>query len=232
MLTRLVNQGPFFVALGFVALGLVLGAPGKSKAGFVTAPTYPAGDGPSSVAVGDFNGDGRPDLVVANEWGSTVTVLLGNGDGAFQAAQSYDVDGGSSSVAVGDFNGDGHLDLAVGGRWVVTIMLGNGLLGNGDGTFQAAQAYGYTIYSIPVFVAVGDVNRDGIPDLAVVYREGTVSILLGQGDGTFPAAQSYPVGSYPTFVAMGDFNRDGYPDLAVAAGAGVTVLPNAADWTP
>src|SRR5205807_2143155 len=68
---------------------------------------------PSSVAVADFNGDGVPDLAVANTGSNNVSVLLGNGDGSFQAAESFAVATGPSSVVVGDFNGDGKLDLAV-----------------------------------------------------------------------------------------------------------------------
>jgi len=65
------------------------------------------------VAVGDFNGDGKPDLAVANEYSDNVSVLLGNGDGSFQAAQNFGADNHPFSVAVGDFNGDGKPDLAV-----------------------------------------------------------------------------------------------------------------------
>jgi hypothetical protein len=105
------------------------------------------------------------------------------------------------------------------------------LLGNGDGTFQAAQRYGNGRSSASL--AIGDFNHDGIPDLAVAYFEGTVSVLLGKGDGTFQPAQSYPAGGYPLSVAVGDFNGDGYPDLAMANNVSpgrVTILLNAADW--
>src|SRR5947199_127893 len=89
---------------------------------FITAPTYAAGLSPQSMAVGDFNGDGKLDLVAANPGPSsashgTVSVLLGKADGTFQAAQSYSVSFDPSSVAVGDFNGDGHTDLAVAVDW-------------------------------------------------------------------------------------------------------------------
>src|SRR5207245_2183370 len=77
---------------------------------FITAPNYAAGINASSVVVGDFNGDGIPDLTVANAGSRTVTVLLGKGDGTFGAARSYTAGNGARSVAVGDFDGDGHLD--------------------------------------------------------------------------------------------------------------------------
>jgi hypothetical protein len=183
---------------------------------FLPAVNYPAGSGPSAVAVRDFNGDRIPDLVVANYNSRTVSVILGNGDGTFQAAQSYDCGFGPSAVAVGDFNGDGTPDLAVtnGSFPVGTVSI---LLGNGDGTFQSAASY--IVDTGPSAVAVGDFNGDGTPDLAVTngsFPVGTVSILLGNGDGTFQPAQSYAVGYQPSAVALADCNGDGILDLVVA----------------
>ena len=94
---------------------------------------YPAGTNPTSVAAGDFNGDGKLDLVVANGGSGNVSILLGNGDGTFQTHLDYGVASAPRSVAVGDFNGDGKLDLAVANSGSGNISI---LLGNGDGTFQ------------------------------------------------------------------------------------------------
>jgi hypothetical protein len=188
---------------------------------FLSAPIYPAGRYPDSVAVGDFNGDGHLDLAVANDTKTgTVSILLNKGDGTFQAAKEYTVGSYADSVAVADFNGDGKLDLAVANagsyRDPGTVTI---LLGNGDGTFQDARSV--TVGSHPSCVAVGDLNGDGIPDLAVAnYFSSTVSVLLGKGDGTFQPAQAYAVG-YPTSLAVGDLNGDGVPDLAVASGYSV-----------
>jgi hypothetical protein len=99
---------------------------------FFARRDFTAGYDPLSVAVGDFNGDGVPDLVVANRAYNNVSVLLGNGDGTFRAAASYAVGSGPVSVAVGDFNGDGKLDLAVANEGSGDVSV---LLGNGDGTF-------------------------------------------------------------------------------------------------
>ena len=186
-----------------------------------TAASPATGNAPVSVAVGDFNGDGKADLAVANYQDGTVTILLGNGDGTFTPVATSPATGTDPfSVAVGDFNGDGKADLAVankngGNAGTVTI-----LLGNGDGTFTAAATSPATGNG-PESVAVGDFNGDGIPDLAVANynggNAGTVTILLGNGDGTFTAAAVSPAtGDGPDFVAVGDFNGGGVSDLAVA----------------
>jgi hypothetical protein len=194
-----------------------------------TSYTIGLASGVESLAVGDFTGDGNLDLAVANETSNSVSVLLGNGDGAFQAARTFAAGTQPHSVAVGDFNGDGLLDLAVADYG--NPFTGNGaavsvLLGNGDGAFQAAQTF--PAGSHPQSVAVGDFNGDGIPDLAVghgaVSGDNTVSVLLGNGDGSFQAPDSYATGSAPVSVAVGDFNGDGISDLGVAGSSGVSVL--------
>src|SRR5439155_16992786 len=86
-------------------------------------------------------------------------------------------------------------------------------LGNGDGTFQAPQAYGFG--DGPLAVAAGDFNRDGAPDLAVGHGD-SITVLLGNGDGTFRMGPTFGVSNRPTSMAVGDFNGDGLADLAVA----------------
>ena len=215
--------------------------PGSADASsiFLEASAYNSNGEAYSVAVADMNGDGHPDLLVANLCPSsstcgsgvgTVDVLLGNGDGTFQAAISYNSGGVYAySVAVADVNGDGHPDLLVANECASTSTCSNGgalgvLLGNGDGTFQAAVSYnsgGEYAY----WLAVADVNGDGKPDLLVANQyvsssntlTGGVSSLLGNGDGTFQAAVSYTSGGeYAFSVAVADVNGDGHPDLLVA----------------
>lgn len=178
------------------------------------------GSGAYSVAVADVNGDGNPDIVVANECGindctsGDVAVLLGNGDGTFQTAVAYDSGGYQTrSVAVADVNRDGRPDLLVtsccGDQGIVGV-----LLGNGDGTFQPVVTYD-SGGSYPLTVAVADVNGDGNLDLVVANANSdAVGVLLGNGDGTFQAAVSYGSGGTDTnSVAVADVNGDGKPDL-------------------
>jgi hypothetical protein len=158
--------------------------------------SYDVGHSPEAVAVGDFNGDGTPDLAVANYGGTTVSVLLGNGHGTFQAAHNFAAGFGAVSLAVVDFNGDGSPDLAVAAPLDEVVSV---LLGNGEGTFQPARHVATGI--VAQSVAVGDFNGDGRPDLAVVsgnFFSGTVSVLLGNGDGSFQPALNFAAGSGPS----------------------------------
>jgi hypothetical protein len=192
---------------------------GNGDGTFQPGRYFVTGDYSFFVVVGKFNVDGRLDLAVEGD--NSASVLLGNGDGTFFEASAFATGLYPGSVAVGDFNADGVPDLAVTdysldpetGSWGGTVSV---LLGNGDGTFQPRWAF--SAGSNPTVVTVADFNRDGVPDLAVVfgYYPGGVSVLLGNGDGTFQAAWTLDTGESPSSVAVGDFNRDGALDLAVA----------------
>jgi hypothetical protein len=190
---------------------------------FSSATNFPAGTNPRSVAVGDLNGDGKPDLVVANSGNATISVLLGTGTGSFGAATNYNVGAFPYSVVIRDLNGDGKPDLAVANADSSNVSI---LLGNGDGTFGLATTYPVgTGVTSPRSMAIWDLNGDGKPDLAAPdYFNNVVSILLGNGDGSFGAATSFAVGFGPFSVAVGDLNGDGKPDLAVANSDGTVSI--------
>jgi hypothetical protein len=235
------NEGNYNCSGG--AVGVLMG---NGDGTFQTALTYCSGGiSAQSVAVADVNGDGKPDLLVANRCGASgcsvsvdgsVGVLLGNGDGTFQTAVTYGSGGNQDqSMAVADVNGDGKPDLVVANCSDSNCISGRVgiLLGNGDGTFQTAVPYG-SGGSLARSVAVADVNGDGKPDVLVANYDGTVGVLLGNGDGTFQAAVTYPSGgTNVASVAVGDVNGDGKPDVAVAnfGSSSVSVLLGNGDGT-
>jgi len=200
----------------------------NSTTGVFTAATnspFTVGAGPTSVVVGDFNGDGKLDLAFTNAFGNNVTLLLGDGTGNFTAATSspFAVGAGPHSLVAADFNGDGKLDLAVANATDGTVTV---LLGTGSGGFTAAPGSPFAAGADPIFVAEGDFHGNGKPDLALV-NEGndTVTVLLNNGSGGFTAAPAspFPVGSQPVAVAVADFNGDGNPDLVITNSGSDTV---------
>jgi VCBS repeat-containing protein len=188
---------------------------------------FPSGSFPASVAVGDFNGDGDPDLAVANAspFSPNVSVLLGDVGGSFTAGPSVAAGSLPTSIAVGDFDQNGDLDLAVADKSAGVIVV---LRGDGAGRFTVAAIIASGSYRPaelrePASVAVGDFNDDHDPDLAVANQvSGEISVLrgiagIGFADPTIVGNDDPrdPV-SDPVSVAVGDFNQDADPDLAVA----------------
>ncbi|MGI9019915.1 MAG: FG-GAP-like repeat-containing protein [Solirubrobacterales bacterium] len=210
---------------GNVSVLLATGTPGN----FGAPANFAAGTHPTSVAIGDLNSDGRPDLAVANQFGAKnnlgdVSVLLATGaPGSFAAPASLGAGANPSSVAIDDLNGDGRPDLAValGDRYgelpgAVAVLLAAGSSFADPANFAAGRG--------PSSVAIGDLNGDWRPDLAVADINGgslnisdDVSVLLAAGTpGSFAAPASFAAGSRSFSVAIGDLNADGRPDLAVA----------------
>jgi sugar lactone lactonase YvrE len=179
----------------------------------VTLPT----NNIQAVAIGDFNGDGIPDLAVSGGGpDQPLSIFLGNADGTYTAAPTLTLSYyayGFRPIAVADFNGDGKQDLTGLDGYSNTVTI---LLGNGDGTFTQT-ATSPTVGANSNQLAIADFNGDGIPDLAVTSAlSNSLDILLGNGDGTFTLSPSSPtIGGSPMSIAAGDFNRDGSMDLAI-----------------
>jgi hypothetical protein len=218
---------------------------GNGDGSFQPPVSYATGPVPVAVATGDFNGDGSPDVAVANTSTDDVSVLLGNGDGAFQPAVSYPAETSPQGIAVADFNHDHKLDLAIANECGNDPQCRAGtvsvLLGNGDGTFQADSGF-LTLAIFPLAVATEDFNGDGNLDLAAANACGTdprcistgsISILLGNGDGTFQTAMNFDADFDTVRLTVADLNGDHRPDVAAVnyQTADVSVLLGNGDGT-
>jgi len=185
-----------------------------SQVCFSNANNFPiTGSTPYGIAVADFNGDNKKDLVSANWSTGEISYLLGDGAGNFGADNPISVGGANlRSIISADFNHDTKADLAVadyGGNAVYV------LLGDGAGNFSASPAF--SAGNRPYSVVSADFNNDGNPDLAVCNLiSNNVSILLGNGAGSFGTATNFSVGSHPYSISIGDFNKDGNADFATA----------------
>ncbi len=206
-------------------------------------PTDSAGDpNPITVAAGDFNHDGNIDLAIANANNGNVAILLGDGTGAFSPPTTYSVGDNIAQMTVADLNQDGYLDIVavVSDEGNVVVFLGNT---DNSGTFQPGNDVSIP-FNFLSYAAVGDLNGDGKPDLAITSEDSSlpgVIIALGNGDGTFQPATLFPTTlqdttNYdicPYAVKIADIDLDGIPDVVVTNSnlATVSVLLGLGDGT-
>jgi hypothetical protein len=203
------------------------------KGGFRTPGTFfPVGKHPYQRArVADVNGDGKADIITSNLEGDNVTVLLGDGKGGFKPSAGSPFPCGDSpfNFAVGDVNGDGKPDLAIvnspsstsdrRGKDGLTV-----LLGDGAGGFKMMAGSPFATGKIPNLAAIGDVNGDGINDIAVSSPDGNnITLFLMSNKGTVASSSTITVSGHPKGLAIRDLNGDGKADIVVANNSDNTV---------
>ncbi|MEG5000562.1 FG-GAP-like repeat-containing protein, partial [Microcoleus sp. B4-D4] len=199
---------------------------GAATPTFAPQVTFPTGNSPYSVSIGDFNGDNLPDLAVANFNDNTASILLnttptGAATPTFATKVDFATGTRPRSVSIGDFNGDNLPDLAVAnsGSNTASILLNTTPTGAATPTF--APQVEFPTGSDPFSVSIGDFNGDNKPDLAVAnFNDNSASILLNTTptnatSPTFATKVDFPTGNQPVSVSIGDFNLDGKPDLAL-----------------
>ncbi len=171
----------------------------------------------TAFAVGDLNGDGRPDVVVVGDYYSDGLVYLGNGDGTFTLSKQVYIDSTPFWVAVADVNGDGFPDIISGGSDIV--------FGNGKGQFSQPVYYPISSYGDAPYLLPFDLRNNGRTDLVFLNYYGGLSVLLNEGKGKFQDGEAVPVSGGGAFCAVSaDFNGDGKPDLAVGVSDGISIL--------
>src|SRR4030095_7743571 len=221
---------PDLAGAGTNAVSVMLG---NGDGTFRPKTDFPIGIQTQAVAAGDFNSDGKMDLVVTlNSPQFSLALLTGTGTGTFNAPTFFPNTSGFDSpvIVATDLNGDGRLDLVVMHhiafftapcRAARSITV---LLGNGDGTFQTPSEI--DVGTGPSSMAVVDLNRDGIQDVAIGGGNTEFSVLIGVGNGTFvrqPVVTLVPGGdlfSACNDIGVGALNRDGLQDLVVPLGNG------------
>src|SRR5262245_14644738 len=210
-----------------VAAALLLPLSGAAGRALVTVyPSFSPGLAlrtdlaPAAMEIADLNGDEKPDVVTANRLGNDVSVFLNAGDGSFGPRRDYTTSSRPGSLAIADVDGDGDRDLVTGSQGAGAGGMVSVLVNSGDGSFGTKRDY--PTVATPTSVAIGDLDDDRKPDLAVAMVDtdlsgaGVVAVLGNDGNGAFQAPRLYPLGADPASVAIGDLNADGRADLATA----------------
>lgn len=184
----------------------------------------------NAVLALDLDGDGRVDVVAGNGLGHDFSVFLGTGRGGFAEPVDYAVGAPQISrvaLAAGDLDGDGHPDIVATGTTATGAWL---YRGRGDGSFEGAVDLALGDAAGPRAVAIGDLDRDGVPDVVVANGDSeTVSVLFGDGDGGFAAPISLAIPGWPAEVAIGEVTGDGHPDIVLASAGDEVVAVLAGD---
>lgn len=208
--------------LGIAAVAALLtlaGSAGSAPPVFNPGDLLPVGGSALSVALADLNGDGRLDVVTADDGSNTVSVILALGAGGYAPAVSYFAGAYAYSVAVGDLSGDGIPDVVSANLDGNTVSV---LRNDGNGVLSAPVQR--AVGALPVAVAVADVNGDGQNDLATAdFWSNSSTLLLADGAGGFLPAQTLATGTHPRSLAVGDVDGDGHADILTADDADGTV---------
>lgn len=193
---------------------------------FASQQSYAVGVSPGAITLGDLNGDGELDALVANESNDSVSIFLGNGDGTFTTGEGLGFATGMDprSIALGDLNGDDILDAVVANREYYDVSV---LIGNGDGSFQPQQRF--DVGERPESAVLFDFNGDNVLDVMAINSDSVdFSVLIGNGDGSFQTQQRYTSGVWPPesrdAIAVGDVNGDGVLDVVTNGRNGILLL--------
>jgi hypothetical protein len=207
------------VTTDWQSYGHVIVLLGNGDGTFQAPKPFTVGSLPVPVAVGDFNSDGKPDVVVGDDY--QAFILLGQGGGNLGAPTTLVTGSWVQALTVADLDHDGRLDLAT-SNYDGNMRV---FLGHGDGTFAKPVSYASGMY--PGSITTGDLDGDGVLDLVTVNALNfSATIFFGKGDGTFRSGVSYTASGEPFVVLTGDYDHDGLTDVAVACGEGVRVLFN------
>lgn len=187
---------------------------------------YPVALRPSAVAIGDLDGDGWPDLAVASNETGVLTLLFGSATG-FTGSQQLMCPGHPKDIALADLDGDGQLDIITSTYQSLTLFMGRGAAAWDTVTVPLAID--------PGWIAVGDLNDDGLPDIVAATSATQIAVMLGRGDGSFTLMPTLDIGFYEPIsrVRLADLNRDGHLDVTCACGGyyGVVTFPGVGDGT-